>query len=227
MGDTIRYVEAWSDQAGRISLKFSHDGKDVWVSTVDEETGEILMERLNDDGTDRSTSGQQKKHGDYYRVHQKAVVQASSDPDSKGVDGEPGSPATCVVPGEILEVFETVKVRNIGMVRCTKGWVRVENEGGDIVVQRIQLGDSTKGVEPPSTVTVDDPEDMYMWSIFDAERECDITVDAALRTVCRKELQVRTLSLEGSEAVRVRIRKIGRKRQASAPPAMRTRSLKM
>ena len=64
MGDTIRYVEAWSDQAGRISLKFPHDGKDVWVSTVDEETGDILMERLNDDGTDRSTSGQQKKHGE-------------------------------------------------------------------------------------------------------------------------------------------------------------------
>jgi hypothetical protein len=217
MGDTIQYVEAWSDQVGRTSLKFSHDGKDVWVSTTDEETGDTLMERLNDDGSDRNATGAKNKHGDYYRVHRQADVQASSDPGSKCVAGEPGRQATCVVPGEILEVFETVKVRGIGMVRCTKGWVRVESETGDAILSRIKLGDSTKGVEPPSVITVDDPEEIYMWKVFDSERECDITVDASLRTVCRKELQVRTVSVGESEAIRVRIRKIGRKRKPAIP----------
>jgi hypothetical protein len=217
MGDTIQYTEACSDVAGRTFLKFAQDGKDVWVSAMDEETGDILMERLNDDGTDRNAAGQQKKHGDYYRVHEKADVQASSDPDSKCVDGEPGSPATCVEPGEILEVSETVKVRGIEMIHCTKGWVRLENEQGGTIAKRVQLGETMKGVEPPSVVAVDDPEQTYMWDVFDTERQCDVTVDTSLRTVCRKELQVRTLSLGESEAVRVRIRKIGSKRQPAAP----------
>ena len=59
---------------GRTSLKFSHDGKDVWVSTTDEETGDTLMERLNDDGSDRNATGAKNKHGDYYRVHRQADV---------------------------------------------------------------------------------------------------------------------------------------------------------
>ena len=211
MNDVVGYTEACTDKAGRTFLKFQQDGKEVWVSTSDE-TGAVLMDRLNDDGTDRNTSGSQKKHGDYYRVHIQADVRQSSDPESKLVDGEAGSPATCVVPGEIIEVFEQTKVREIAMIRCAKGWLRVLTEEGGVVAKRIPFGDSMAGVEPPAVVNVEDPEQTYMWDVFEQERTCEITVDASLRTVCRKELQVRTLSLADSGAVRVGIRKIRNKK---------------
>jgi len=41
------------------------------------------VERLNDDGSDRNDAGTARKHGDYYRVLERADVRISSDPESK------------------------------------------------------------------------------------------------------------------------------------------------
>ena len=96
MGDKISYTEACTDEAGQTSIKFCLnslrlqdpqrvlDGDDAaWVSTANDPSGKPLVERLNDDGSDRNDAGTARKHGDYYRVLERADVRISSDPESK------------------------------------------------------------------------------------------------------------------------------------------------
>ena len=120
-----------------------------------------------------------------------------------------------VQPEQVLEVFESVEVKGVGMVRMTAEpphrWVRKTNPEGGQVLRRILDGESMADVDLPTVV--EPAGDAYMWRVFDAERERGFTVDASMRTVCRKELQVRTESIADADAVRVRIRKINTKKQ--------------